>query len=130
MKKKEKKAGIKQLEKYTEQRPWGRFDQFCKNEKCTVKILYFKPNEGLSLQYHYKRTEFWKIIKGEATIEIDSRKTKGKEGDEFFIQKEKKHRAIAGDKPVEILEISFGNFDEKDEVRLEDKYKRLTGTIY
>jgi mannose-6-phosphate isomerase len=130
MKKKNDTNKNKKFEKYTEQRPWGGFDQFCKNEKCTVKILSFKPNEGLSLQYHYKRSEFWKVIKGEATVEIDGKKTKAKEGDEFFIQNEKKHRAMAGDKPVEILEISFGHFDEKDEVRLEDKYKRVTGTIY
>jgi mannose-6-phosphate isomerase-like protein (cupin superfamily) len=125
-----KKGGDKCMKKYTEERPWGSFDEFCKNKQCTVKILSLKPNEELSLQYHYKRTEFWRIIEGEATVEIGGKKIKGNEGDEFFIPKEKKHRARAGEKPVKILEISFGDFDENDEVRVEDKYKRVTGTIY
>lgn len=117
------------IEPFLEERPWGSFEEFCKNKECTVKILTLKPNEELSLQYHYNRAEFWKIIKGAATIEIDDKQTQGKEGDEFFIAKEKKHRIRTRDVPVSVLEISIGNFDEKDEIRLEDKYKRVTGTI-
>jgi len=117
------------MKKYSEERPWGSFTEFCKNEKCTVKILSVKPNEELSLQYHYKREEFWKIIRGEATIFMGGNEIIGKEGDEFFIPKKEKHRIRTGNKSVDVLEISFGHFDEKDEVRLEDKYKRVTGTI-
>ncbi len=115
----------KKMKKYTEARPWGRFEEFCKNEQCTVKILSVKPNEELSLQLHHHRDEFWKIIKGEATIVVGEKEVKGKEGDEFSIPREKPHRIKAGDSPVKVLEISFGRFDENDEVRLEDKYKRL-----
>jgi len=117
------------VQKYSEERPWGGFDEFCKNAQCTVKILYLKPNEALSLQYHYKRNEFWKVIKGEATVILGEKQIKAKAGDEFFIPMEEKHRIVAGSSPVEVLEISFGYFDEKDEVRLEDKYKRVVGTI-
>lgn len=112
------------MKKYSEERPWGRFELFCKNEQCTVKILSVKPNEELSLQFHRHRDEFWKIIKGEATIVIGEREIEGNEGDEFSIPRGGKHRIKTGDSPVKVLEISFGHFDEKDEVRLEDKYKR------
>ncbi len=111
------------MKKYSE-RPWGNFEQFCKNEKCTVKILSVKPNSELSLQYHNHRDEFWKVIKGEATMVIGDKEIPGKEGDEFLIPRGKKHRIKTGNSAVKVLEISFGQFDELDEVRIEDKYKR------
>ncbi len=112
------------MKKYLEERPWGKFEQYAKNQSCTVKILFVKANEELSLQYHFKRQEFWKIIKGKAEITIGSKIIKAKENDEFFIPQKTKHRVKTKKEGVNILEISFGKFEEKDEVRLEDKYKR------
>jgi len=111
------------MEKYTEKRPWGKFEEYVNNESCTVKILFIASGEELSLQYHQKREEFWKILQGEAEITINDKIIKGKEDDEFFIPKKAKHR-IKTKKGVKILEISLGRFDEKDEVRIEDKYNR------
>ena len=110
---------------YSEKRPWGSFEQFCENQKCSVKILLIKPNQELSLQTHKYRDEFWKIIQGNVKIEVGNKVIKAKENDEFFISKNTKHRASAGSKLVKILEISFGKFDEKDVIRLEDKYMRV-----
>lgn len=112
------------MKKYLEKRPWGRFERFCQNEPCTVKLLFINSGEELSLQKHANRSEFWRVIRGEGEITIGDEIKKAKRGDEFFIDKDIKHRAKAGEKVLEILEISFGNFDEEDEVRLEDKYKR------
>ena len=36
------------------------------------------------------------------------------------------HRLSAGGGPVRILEVSFGEFDENDIVRLDDVYGRAT----
>jgi len=113
------------MKKYIVNRPWGRFERYCLNQKCTVKILFLKPNEELSLQYHKNRNEFWKIIKGKVKVNINKKILKAKEGDEFFITKKQLHRASAGKNAVEILEISFGNFNEKDNIKIEDKYKRI-----
>jgi mannose-1-phosphate guanylyltransferase len=114
----------KKMKTYSEKRPWGSFEKFCENEKCTVKILFIKPKQELSLQTHNHRDEFWKIFQGKPKIELGDKVIKAKENDEFFIPKNIKHRASAGAKSVKILEISFGKFDEKDEIRLEDKYER------
>jgi mannose-6-phosphate isomerase-like protein (cupin superfamily) len=108
-----------------ERRPWGSFEQYCENEPCTVKTLNVNPNEELSLQYHRNRDEFWKILQGEATIVVAGRAKNGKEGDEFVIPRGANHRIRTGNSPVKVLEISFGEFDENDIVRLEDKYKRI-----
>jgi mannose-6-phosphate isomerase-like protein (cupin superfamily) len=110
------KRGIK------EKRPWGNFLTFCKNEKCTVKILNINKNEKLSLQKHKKRKEVWYVLEP-VKIQKGDKIFKAKKGDKITIPKNVKHRIIA-DKPGKVLEISFGKFDEKDEIRLEDEYGR------
>ncbi|UCD04589.1 MAG: phosphomannose isomerase type II C-terminal cupin domain [Candidatus Woesearchaeota archaeon] len=112
------------MEKYSEKRPWGNFEQFCKNEKCTVKMITVNPNEKLSLQYHNDRDEFWRVVLGSGVVVIRDEEIKCKENDEFFIQKGTNHRIITKDSMMKLLEISFGDFDEKDIIRLEDKYNR------
>lgn len=104
-------------------RPWGNFKQFVLNEKCTVKILTIRAKEELSLQVHKKRAEIWYIF-NRAVVQIGDKKIKVKKGDVVRIPKNKPHRIIAGKDEVQVLEISFGKFEEKDEVRLEDKYRR------
>ncbi|VVB81657.1 Mannose-6-phosphate isomerase [uncultured archaeon] len=112
------------ITKYSENRPWGNFEQFCKNQQCTVKIISVKSNEELSLQYHHHRDEFWKILSGKATIVLGEKAIQANEGDEFFVPKETRHRIKTENSAAKILEISLGKFDENDIVRLEDKYKR------
>ena len=104
-------------------RPWGKFKQFVLNKKCTVKVHTLKPNEMFSLQKHKKRTEVWYFF-DKAVVQIGRKKRKVKLGSIVKIPKMRAHRIIAGDKQVNVLEISFGQFYEKDEIRLEDKYGR------
>ena len=112
------------MKKYIEERPWGKFEQFCHNEKVTVKIITVKPDSKLSLQYHNHRDEFWKIIEGGGQIILGEELIDVKIGDEFFIPKKTNHRIITNNNSLKVLEVSFGEFDEKDIVRLEDKYNR------
>ncbi len=105
-------------------RPWGRFERYCLNKQCTVKTLTLNPNQKLSLQSHKKRDEFWKIIEGPAVAEIGGKKWLAKSGESIFIKKGVKHRLGAKKKKVLFLEISFGKFDEHDEVRYSDDYGR------
>ena len=110
---------------YSETRPWGRFEKFHENRPCTVKLIYINPNSRLSLQFHKERWEFWKIIKGNAQVELEDKLLNVKEGENVVIPKRAKHRVKAlNDDDCVILEISYGKFDEKDIVRLEDDYQR------
>lgn len=104
-------------------KPWGDFKQFVLNKKCTVKILTIKPNQKLSLQKHKKRKEMWFFLTS-GYIQIGKKKTKVKKGEIIKINKNAVHRLFAKKKRVEILEISQGQFSEKDIIRLEDKYGR------
>ena len=107
------------------EKPWGRFEQFTHNEVSTVKIISINENSSLSLQYHNNRSEFWKIISGFPVVTIGENKISAKPGDEFNISKLEKHQIEAKDSAVQFLEIAYGDFDENDIVRLEDKYGRV-----
>jgi mannose-6-phosphate isomerase len=112
------------MKKHIVEKPWGKFEQFTKQEPVTVKIITVNPHESLSLQYHFKREEFWKILSGTGELTLGNCVTQANEGDEFFIEKKQRHRIKAKEAKIKILEISFGAFDEEDIVRLEDKYQR------
>lgn len=109
---------------YSETRPWGKFEKFHENRPCTVKLIHINPNSRLSLQYHKERWEFWKIVKGTAQVELEDKLLNVKEGENVVIPKRAKHRVKALNDYCVILEISYGKFDEKDIVRLEDDYQR------
>jgi mannose-6-phosphate isomerase-like protein (cupin superfamily) len=108
-------------------RPWGGFEQFTLNEKTTVKILKVKPNSKLSLQKHKYREEYWKILNGKGQVQIDDDifDVEGDRNHQFYIKKGQLHRIITKNYPLQILEISFGKFDENDIERVEDDYNRV-----
>ncbi len=107
-------------------RPWGSFRQFTSNEVTTVKILSVTAGQKLSLQYHHKRNEFWRVLSGNPSITIGEETRIAKQGDEFYIDAKAVHRIGAPTDDVEILEIAFGDFDENDIVRIEDAYGRTS----
>lgn len=106
-------------------RPWGEFRQFTHNESSTVKIITVAPHEELSLQFHNKRMEFWRVLRGNPILTIDEKIIEAHEGEEFEIPVQVKHRIKGGDTVSQILEISLGDFDEDDITRLEDRYGRI-----
>jgi mannose-6-phosphate isomerase len=108
-----------------DKRPWGLEEILTINEPATVKILTINEKQRSSLQYHNHRKEFWKIIEGEAIFEINGKKIQAKIGDEVDIDTKMTHRLIGSNGPAKILEISFGDFDENDIVRIEDDYGRI-----
>lgn len=116
------------MKKYVEERPWGKFEQFCHNEVCTVKIISVKPEAELSLQYHNHRDEFWRVIEGRAIIVNGAEEKEAKTGDEFFIPRKTNHRIKTTDSSAKLMEISFGEFDENDIVRLKDIYGRTASS--
>ena len=108
-----------------EQRPWGNFERFTKNESTTVKILTLNPEQEFSLQEHEHRTEFWKIIGGDGLVTVGEKQSEANIDDEFLVEPKMLHRAKAGADGLKILEITFGDFDEEDIERMEDDYGRV-----
>jgi len=107
-------------------KPWGRFEQYTHNLPCTVKIITVAPGGILSRQYHHNRDELWVVLDAGARAELGDETLEPAAGGELFIPRGTIHRlSTVGDEPVRILEISFGEFDEDDIVRLEDVYGRV-----
>ncbi len=104
-------------------RPWGDEKHFVRNMKCTIKILTVQPNQILSLQKHKKRKEQWYFLT-DGWVQLGTKKKKIKKGEIVTIRKMQAHRIFAKKSEVKVLEISYGTFDQKDEIRLEDVYGR------
>ena len=107
-------------------KPWGRFEQYTHNLPSTVKIITVAPGGTLSRQYHHHRDELWVVLDPGARVELDGEDLSPEPGEKLYIPREAVHRlSTEGKEPVRILEISFGEFDEGDIVRLEDVYGRV-----
>jgi mannose-6-phosphate isomerase len=107
-------------------KPWGKFEQYAHNVPCTVKIITVNPGGVLSLQYHHRRDELWVVLDPGARVEIGDKVLYPEPEEKLFIPRGTVHRlSCDGQRPARILEVSFGEFDEEDIVRLEDVYGRI-----
>ena len=111
------------MDTYSESTPWGKFEKFHENKPSTVKLIYVNPKSRLSLQYHFNRSEFWRVLKGTAAVELDGENFILKEGDSLDIPRKATHR-LGSHTGCVVMEIAYGHFDEQDIVRLEDDYSR------
>ncbi len=107
-----------------EERPWGTFERFTQNEATTVKIITVHEGEALSLQTHAHRDEFWRILSGTGTATRGTDTLQMQAGDTLHCPRATPHRMEGGKGGIVFLEIAFGDFDEGDIVRLEDRYNR------
>jgi mannose-1-phosphate guanylyltransferase/mannose-1-phosphate guanylyltransferase/mannose-6-phosphate isomerase len=111
---------------HREERPWGQELWVSSEKPSMVKILTVNPSQSLSLQYHHHRDEFWHVLSGNGTAIIGEKKILLRAGDDHFVAREIKHRLETSDSPLVVLELAFGDFDQNDIVRLEDRYGRTT----
>ncbi|HUH99608.1 MAG TPA: phosphomannose isomerase type II C-terminal cupin domain [Nitrososphaerales archaeon] len=105
-------------------RPWGSFrviGQF--SGKITVKLVKINPNGRLSLQHHANRDEEWTLLSGRATATVGDRQYHLNVGDRTTAYRTWVHR-LESDVGAELLEVSYGDFDEDDIVRISDDYGR------
>lgn len=103
--------------------------------KLSPKILVVAPGQRLSWQYHLRRAEIWRVIKGQAGVKRSSNDEEGeleilKEGDMITLQQGERHRLIGLDDYAVIAEIwqhtNIDNpSDEEDIVRVQDDFGRL-----
>jgi len=111
------------------ERPWGSFKQFAFNRDCTVSLMTVLPGQRLSLQSHTGRAELWIVIDDGATVQVGETEGEYRAGDEIWIPANAKHRlSCQGDKPVRVLEVAFGNWQQEDIKRYADDYHREPST--
>ena len=107
------------------QRPWGSFRQYAHNSACTVSLMTVLPGMRLSLQSHTGRAELWIVLDDGAVVQTGEIEREHKAGDEIWIPANEKHRlACKGDRPVRVLEVAFGNWQQADITRYADDFAR------
>ena len=137
-----------------QERPWGGFfvveesdaEKFInhffpsleKNDllkgKLSPKILLVAPHKKLSWQYHFRRSEIWKLIRGVAAVitsdtdEENEAKTLSI-GETITLKKGERHRLVGLDEWGIVAEIWIHTdkghpSDEEDIVRLQDDFGR------
>ena len=111
---------------YIEERPWGSFENLLEEDYCKVKRIIVKPGQRLSYQYHYKRTEHWVIVQGNAVVTLNDKEQWFTEGMVVEIPVETKHRVEnKGKEDLIFIETQTGEyFGEDDIVRSADDYGR------
>ena len=102
--------------------------------KLSPKILIVAPNERLSWQFHYRRSEIWKVINGQVGFvrSVNDNENPSKTlitGDCVMLKKEERHRLIGLESWAVIAEIwqhtDIENpSNEEDIVRLQDDFGR------
>jgi mannose-6-phosphate isomerase len=102
--------------------------------KLSPKILLVAPNKKLSWQYHFRRSEIWKLINGTAAVvtsdtDIENETVFLKKGDTITLKKGERHRLIGLNEWGVVAEIwvhtdANNPSDEEDIVRLQDDFGR------
>lgn len=122
-----KKTGKKETEEHlTTHRPWGYYKILEAGPRYKVKRILVDPQQILSLQMHYHRSEHWVVVQGTAKVTIGDTTQILHENQSIYVPKGVVHRLEnPGKVPVEIIETQVGEYlGEDDILRLEDIYGR------
>jgi len=113
-------------EHVTTYRPWGSYTVLEEGPRYKIKRITVNPQEKLSLQMHYHRSEHWIVVKGTAKVTIGGKEIFIHENESAFVPKSTLHRLEnPGKVPLEIIEVQSGEYvGEDDIIRHDDVYGR------
>ncbi len=114
--------------------PEEKTQNLTKGGKISPKILVVHPNKRLSWQYHFRRSEVWKVIGGRVGVIRSHTDEQGEMeqmgmGDKIILEQGERHRLVGLDRVGVIAEI-WQHCDpnhpsnENDIIRLEDDFGR------
>lgn len=109
----------------SDNRPWGRWEEYLNEPGYRVKRIVVNPGKRLSLQKHEHRSEHWVIVRGTGSFMLDDETRPITEGDALFIPVGGTHRVENdGTDYLAIIETQLGLCIEDDIIRLEDDFGR------
>ena len=110
------------------QRPWGYYKTTVLNDYFQGKIICIKPGGQLSLQSHEHREEYWIVVHGTGTVQLDDSVSTVTCGSTVYIPKGCKHRLKNTDETENLIitEVQIGDYFGEDDIkRYEDIYGRI-----
>jgi mannose-1-phosphate guanylyltransferase/mannose-6-phosphate isomerase len=107
-------------------RPWGSYTVLESSDNHVIKKIVVMPEQKLSLQLHYHRSEHWVVVTGMAEVHVNGDDYFVRPGESTFIRAGERHRLGNPSKiPLEIIEVQMGEYvSEDDIVRFDDEYGR------
>lgn len=113
------------LVKPTEVRPWGCYKNLSEGDDFLVKLIEVLPGKRLSLQKHFKRSEYWTVVSGAGIAEVDGKMIQLEAGVTVHVPCTATHRMQANDsESLLVLELQKGECREDDIERLSDDFGR------
>lgn len=110
------------------QRPWGYYKTTVLNDYFQGKIICVKPGGQLSLQSHEHREEYWIVVHGTGTVQLDDTVSTVTCGSTVHIPIGCKHRLKNTDETENLIitEVQIGDYFGEDDIkRYEDIYGRI-----
>lgn len=107
-------------------RPWGFYEVISDNPDHKLKRITVYPDQRLSLQRHFRRSEHWYVIKGQAKVVLDGREIPLASGQAVDIPVKSWHRIQnTGAADMVFVEVQTGEYFGEDDIeRGEDDYGR------
>lgn len=105
------------------ERPWGYYRVIHNVKGTKVKELTINPGQGISLQRHNHRSEFWHIIEGKCTAQSFINEGYAmpakvlEKHDQYFVPKGEIHQIKNPfEEPCKIVEIQYGELCSEDDI--------------
>lgn len=109
----------------SEERQWGRWEEYLNESGYRVKRIIVHPGKSLSLQYHKYRSEHWVIVRGQGKFILNYEERRFPNNDTVYIPSGAVHRIENdGSGNLVIIETQLGECKEVDIVRLHDDWGR------
>lgn len=108
-------------------RPWGFYRSLLTTAFTQAKILSVAPGQELSLQKHFRREEYWTVVRGQGIFRLDDDRYTVRRGFTVHIPREAVHwiRNTHSSEALILIEVQVGDyFGEDDIFRLSDRYHR------
>ncbi|MDB2370105.1 adenylyltransferase/cytidyltransferase family protein [Gammaproteobacteria bacterium] len=104
-------------------RLWGNFYDLFQDEFVKVKELIVHPNQGMSFQRHFKRSELWFVSHGRCEVNFSESSPKEiksvilKQGESFHVPVSSWHQITNPfDQECKIIEIQYGQETTEDDI--------------
>ncbi len=110
-----------------EHRPWGFYEILSDASDCKVKRITVYPDQRLSLQRHFRRSEHWYVISGKAIVTRNGEEISLAAGQCVDLPVLAWHRIRnIGAENVVFIEVQTGDYFGEDDIeRSEDDYGRV-----
>ena len=122
-----KKRNLHHFRKHSSSyQPWGKISEIDNGKYYQVKKIVVHPSEGLSVQRHHHRSEYWVVVSGVAKVQVDDKEFYLSENQSTFIPAGSIHTLEnPGKIDLEMIEVRSGQYLGDDDIeRLHDRYGR------